>query len=579
MKPPIADTHFHSAEPFRQAVPLALRGSLPGPRPDLDDLLDAVGEVAVLADHDWVIRYVNDAYLRQTGMTREQVLGRRPFEYQPLFNRTVFYESIEICHRERRPMEMLGYSMMLGRCVLVRVFPVAGGTLLLANDAAPEIVAEFQLAQRALDDPLTGLPNRLALNQDVQQATASSAKVSLVLIGVSRIRAIHLTQGTVTEGMAMIELASRLRLVTEPDERLYRLHWDEFALLTPCRGEAAVARTHRMLDETRRPISIRYQLYDLSAAAGLVEGPEHGEDAETLLHHAMVARRHAQRQGSGRYALYAPQLQAELSARIELEREVREALAAGTFTLALQPKASTHAGEVVGAEALVRWTHPQRGPLSPGVFLPILEEYGLMRELDLFVLRRALETLLRLSSLGLAVPVSINISVDSLADESFTDKVRLALAETGVAPELLEIEIPEGSLMRDVGVSTRVLAALSKLGVGISVDDFGTGYSSFAYLARFPVQALKIDRSLINAMTNEQSIKVVSGLVRLAHSLSLRVVAEGAETEEQMALLKRMRCDEVQGFVYARPMPFDDFHAFALAHRAPPSAGISPFSV
>jgi EAL domain-containing protein (putative c-di-GMP-specific phosphodiesterase class I) len=186
-----------------------------------------------------------------------------------------------------------------------------------------------------------------------------------------------------------------------------------------------------------------------------------------------------------------------------------------------------------------------------------------------------------LKRLGLAVPVSINLSVESLADEGLVDSVLRALKDTGVEPEMLEIEIPEGALMRDVETSGRVLAGLDELGVGISIDDFGTGYSSFAYLARFPVHTLKVDRSFVADMTtNAASRNIVKGLVRLAHSLSLQVVAEGAETDEQMAMLQRMRCDEVQGFAYARPMPFDKFCEFARTRVSVAAMALpSPFTI
>jgi EAL domain-containing protein (putative c-di-GMP-specific phosphodiesterase class I) len=176
------------------------------------------------------------------------------------------------------------------------------------------------------------------------------------------------------------------------------------------------------------------------------------------------------------------------------------------------------------------------------------------------------------------LPVSINVSVDALADEGFVDSVRLALRKADVPARLLEIEIPEGSLMKDVDVSARVLAGLNALGVRISVDDFGTGYSSFAYLAHFPVHALKVDRSFVTDMNrNEASLKIVAGLIGLAHSLNLRVIAEGAETDEQIAVLHRLDCDEVQGYGFARPMPFGEFCTFAAAHRQ--RRGPDPFAI
>jgi EAL domain-containing protein (putative c-di-GMP-specific phosphodiesterase class I) len=291
-----------------------------------------------------------------------------------------------------------------------------------------------------------------------------------------------------------------------------------------------------------------------------------------------MSLREAQRESDARCVVYEPSIEAATRQRTELEAEVRDAVEQGAFTLVLQPKACMNGRHVTGAEALIRWPHPQRGMLSPAAFLPVVEECGLMPALDRWVLRSALAQVQEMDRRGIAVPVSINLSVESLADAALVDNVRGALEEAGVAPELLEIEIPEGSLMRDVDTSARVLEGLNDLGVRISVDDFGTGYSSFAYLAHFPVHTLKVDRSFVIDMTrSEASRKIVAGLVRLAHSLSLRVVAEGAETRAQMAMLKRMHCDEMQGYGYARPMPFEEFCTFVAAHQD--STGPSAFTI
>jgi EAL domain-containing protein (putative c-di-GMP-specific phosphodiesterase class I) len=239
------------------------------------------------------------------------------------------------------------------------------------------------------------------------------------------------------------------------------------------------------------------------------------------------------------------------------------------FTLMIQPKVSLATGGVVGGEALIRWAHPKRGMLAPGVFLDIAQDIGAMVALDQWVLRQALRYCAELGSKGLRVPISINLSVDSLGDMYLADRVGAALAEARVAPGLLEVEIPEGALMHDVNVSGKVLAQLHEMGVLISIDDFGTGYSSFAYLAQFPVNALKIDRSFVSELAlSETSRRIVRGMIRLAHSLSLEVIAEGAETEEQLAILKKMKCDSVQGYVLAKPMPIRDFETFVRGNPA-----------
>ena len=546
---------------------------------ELARLMDSVGEVVVYADQDWVIWYCNDAYLKQTGLKRSEVLGRTPFEFQPLFRRSIFYDPIEKCRVERRPMAALGYSTLLNRCLLMRVFPVDDGMMLLANDATESVIKQFQLAQTALEDPLTALPNKLALLQDVQAALEAGERLTIAMIGLQQFRAINDAQGFASADIAMIEIASRMQQATLPQERLYRLTADEFALVHPCCSDIpSDERVAQLLEVTRKPLLLKGQVFNLGAAAGLVRAPEHGDEPEILLHRATMSLRQAQRRRGAEVEIYQAAMEASVRRRAELEVELRHALQTGQFKLAFQPKACMTGRHVMGAEALIRWPHPQQGMMSPGEFLPILEECGLMRDVDQWVLHTALDHLQDLLRQGIEVPVAINLSVDSLADPELVGKVSAALREKGVPAELLEIEIPEGSVMRDVDTSTRVLSALSELGVHLSIDDFGTGYSSFAYLARFPVQVLKVDRSFVNDMTtSDASRKIVAGLIRLAHSLSLRVIAEGVETRGQMAMLKRMHCDEMQGYGYSHPLQFEHFCQFVQAHRAP--QGPSAFSM
>lgn len=547
---------------------------------DLHGPLATAGEEALLAramsdaneaivhiGHDWVVHYCNDVYLANIGLGRDQIVGRTPFEYLPNFARSIFHGPIETCLRERRPTCTIGFSAVLQRWMMVRVFPTSHGLLMLANDATETVVRQHQLAQQALVDPLTGLGNKLALAQELQARLAAGEAFSLTVAGLERFTSVNDAQGYARGDLALMEVASRLQIATLPGESLFRLNGDEFAFVSGGDPAAATARVRALLPVTRRPIVLNGQSFVLGASAGIVLAPSQGSDSEELLKRALLAMRQAKRVARDDVVPYEASLELATRQRSELEAELRRAIEIGQFTLMLQPKGSLEGRHVVGAEALIRWPHPERGMLSPDKFLPLAQECGLMPAIDRWVLRDALRQVQALKRLGLAVPVSINLSVESLGDPDLVDNVLKALRDTGVEPDLLEIEIPEGALMRDVATSTQVLAGLDDLGVNISVDDFGTGYSSFAYLARFPVHTLKVDRSFVADMTtNAASRNIVKGLVRLAHSLSLQVVAEGAETEEQMAMLQRMRCDEVQGYGFGRPLPFDKFCEFAREH-------------
>jgi len=533
----------------------------------LTRLFSEAREAICHIDHDWVVRYCNDVYLANIGLPRHEVVGRTPFEYHPAFARSIFFEAIDTARRERRAMCTIGFSAVLNRWMMVRVFPTSDGLVMMANDATETVVRQHQLAQAALADPLTGLGNKLALAQCLQERLARGEPFSLTVAGLDRFTSVNDAQGYARGDLALMEIASRLQIATRPDEALYRLNGDEFALVSVGDPDAARERVRALLALTRRPIALNGQTFVLGASAGTVLAPAQGDDAEELLKRALLAMRQAKRALREDVVFYESSLETATRQRSELEGELRHAVEVGQFTLMLQPKGSLEGRHVVGAEALIRWPHPERGLLSPDKFLPLAQECGLMPAIDRWVLRDALRQVHELKALGLAVPVSINLSVESLADPHLVDNVLRALRATGVEPELLEIEIPEGALMRDVETSAQVLAGLDELGVNISVDDFGTGYSSFAYLARFPVHTLKVDRSFVAEMTtNQASRNIVKGLVRLAHSLSLQVVAEGAETEEQMAMLQRMRCDEVQGYGFGKPMPFERFCDFARSH-------------
>jgi diguanylate cyclase (GGDEF)-like protein len=546
---------------------------------ELAGLLSQAREAVIHLDKNWVVQYCNDVYLQDTGLSRAQVIGHTPFEFEPQSKRSIFFQTIERCHRERRPTAAIGYSTVLERWLMVRLFPVGEGMLALANDASEAVVKQYQLAQQALRDTLTGLPNKLALVEQMQALADTGQCFTLAMIGISGLSTVNDAVGHAQGDLALMEVASRLQIATGAQEQLFRFGGDEFAVLLPLPEEQARPRVSELSERARMPVVLRSgQVFTFGAAAGMVCSPHHGQEPEQLLKRATLALKKARRQAEHDIEVYEPSLEAAARWRAEIEADLREAVATGQFMLALQPRGAMPGRQVVGAEALIRWPHPVRGNISPDQFLPVAAECGLMRAIDQWVLETALSHIQRLQQRGLALPVSINVSVDALADEGFVDSVRLALRKADVPARLLEIEIPEGSLMKDVDVSARVLAGLNALGVRISVDDFGTGYSSFAYLAHFPVHALKVDRSFVTDMNrNEASLKIVAGLIGLAHSLNLRVIAEGAETDEQIAVLHRLDCDEVQGYGFARPMPFGEFCTFAAAHRQ--RRGPDPFAI
>ena len=546
--------------------------------PKLSYLLGEVQEAVVYVDQDFVVRYCNDVYLRNLNLEAADVIGKTPFEYLASFRRSVFFEVINECRRKGKAHAAINYSVITHRWILLRALPCDGGALLLVNDASEDMLKQFHLAQRATRDPLTGIGNKVSLIQELDARLASDVSFSLAIIGLTRFRTVNDAIGFAGGDRALVEIASRLQSASVDGEFLCRLNGDEFALLSPASGAAFEARVDALMHQTRQTLRIEGHDFTLDSSAGLISSSQHEGASEALLKRAALALRHCKRDGVKPMVAYEESMEEASRQRAETEDELRKAIKDGAFTLDLQPKGGLPNRGVVGAEALIRWPHPKRGLISPMQFLPIAQECGLMVDIDRWVIGQALDYVTRLKNQSMAVPVSINLSVQSLSDAGIVDVIKNALTAANVEPQLLEIEIPEGALMRDVETSCRVLTALDALGVAISIDDFGTGYSSFAYLAKFPVRTLKIDRSFVSDMgKNKSSKKIVKGLIQLAHSLSMTVVAEGVETEPQVSQLQSMHCDEIQGYGYGKPMSFEHFCEFVKANRN--ESELSAFSI
>src|SRR5664279_4746978 len=483
-------------------------------------LLAAVNETVVYADYNWVIRYCNDIYLSSLGLKREDVIGKTPFEYHPNFHRSVFHDMMDQCRRDRKPNSKIGYSTVINRWLMVRVFPMNDGALMLANDATEGIVKQYQLATQAIKDPLTGLSNALGLTSDMELMIKDGHPFSLMLLGLDRFRVINDALGHAGGDMALLEVTSRFQSATESGESLYRIGGDEFVVLRK-QGLAEITENFsKFKTSAELPVVLYGQSFVFGVSAGVCVYPSDGQDAEELLRRAGLALRRAKRVCQGVACPYVQGLESETLLRTQLETEIREAIKEGGFHLVFQPKGDMRSGRVTGAEALIRWNHPSRGFLSPNAFLPIAQECQLMRAIDSLVLKAALEAVSTWSRYGVNCPVSINLSIDSLSDGRLVDQVKESLLQANVAPDLLEIEIPEGALFKDVDSGISIFERLREKGVRFSIDDFGTGYSSFSYLAKYPVQILKIDRSFVAGIDSKTtSHKIVNSIICMAHSL------------------------------------------------------------
>ena len=408
-------------------------------------------------------------------------------------------------------------------------------------------------------DEATGLPNRAALREDLAKAFARSVEEPAVLLiaSVDRMSAVRDGYGSAFGEEVLREAAARIRRASDNRLTAY-LGADEFAVvvLGPKAASHAAALARRLLVELQAPFTVKGQRIYCDASVGIACHPRDG-DAASLVRNAAVAASHARASRGERLAFYDSRMQASAAARLELESALRRALERDEFVLHYQPRVASTSGRPAGFEALLRWQHPGRGILLPAEFIDVLEDTGAIAPVGEWVLRRACEQLVEWRSAGLAaLPVSVNLSASQFRHAGLEQVVARIIAETNVDPELVEIEITESSLMHDPEDAVRTLRHLRSYGIKLSVDDFGTGHSSLAYLRRFPLHTLKIDRAFVrDATTSGDAAAITHAIVQLAHTLGLRVTAEGVETPEQRDLLNALGCDEMQGFLFAAAMP------------------------
>jgi len=446
-----------------------------------------------------------------------------------------------------------------------RVLDAAGRPLKrvgIVQDVTERRALEEQLRHQAFHDALTGLPNRALLFERIGQALARARRdgrpCAVLFLDLDRFKDVNDTVGHDAGDRLLVAVAARLGGALRDGDTLARLGGDEFTILledVADPNEAACAAT-RLLDTLASPLVIDGQEYRLTASIGLALGRPDHHRAEDVLRDADIAMYRAKEGGRANYAVFDPKMQAQIVARLEMERDLRRALEQGEFLLHYQPIVDLRTGDMAKVEALVRWQHPERGLVSPGVFIPLAEETGLIRALGRWVLGEACRQAQVWQASGTPVAIAVNLTALEFQHPDLADEVAAALAMAGIDARWLRLEITESLAMRDVAATITTLGLLRAMGVAIAIDDFGTGYSSLAYLKRLPVSALKIDKAFIDGLgTDEEDTAIVTAIVTLGHTLGLRVIAEGVETAEQAGLLRALGCDQAQGYHFARPLP------------------------
>ncbi len=520
---------------------------------------------AIIFHRNGRVEDLNEATTRLLGYTLAESVGRVTLDFVGEEHRAQVeayvlsgddyaYEAT-VRHKDGRlvPVEIAG-----------RTLEDAGGPYRIAvvRDISARKAAQERMEFLSLHDSLTQLPNRRHLMGRLAQALIDArrqhARAALLFIDLDHFKTVNDSLGHQAGDLLLCEMARRLRSAVPAPALSARLGSDQFAVVLPDihnRGDAARV-ADRLLADMRAVFHIEGTPLSLSPSIGIAVFPEDGQGADELIRRADAAMHTAKEAGRGNRQFYAPGMEGRATEILSQERLLRDAVKQGAFELHYQPQVSIGDGTLAGFEALVRWKHPEFGLVGPAEFIGVAESRGLIADIGRWVLREACRQMKEWHDAGQPlVPVAVNLSALEFRQRDVAGDIAAVLQQTGLAPHFLEIEITESVLMHDPDAARATLAALRTLGVGVSIDDFGTGYSSLAYLKRYPINKLKIDRSFVmDTPGSDDDVAIVTAIVQLGRSLQLRTVAEGVETPEQLDLLRQLGCDLAQGYGISPPM-------------------------
>jgi diguanylate cyclase (GGDEF)-like protein/PAS domain S-box-containing protein len=441
---------------------------------------------------------------------------------------------------------------------------------MIVRDITERRRAEEHIEYLAYHDELTGIPNRAHFQREFDHTVAVSQRYglscALLLVDLDRFKYINDTIGHQAGDQLLKQMAARLRACLRDSDVIARLGGDEFVILMQdaANMEAVTAVADKILEVASRPLIIEDQEFLVTASIGISTYPHDGADLQTLLKSSDLAMYRAKEQGKNGYQYFAPEMNVHSRRRLEIESALRGAIDRQEFILHLQPKLQVSTLTVAGMEALIRWNHPERGLLNPSEFIGIAEETGLIVPIGDWVLEEACRHGQALREAGHRnLSVAVNLSARQLFDDELARRIADILRTTGFPAQNLQLEITESTVMRDAEQAVRLLTALHATGVRMAIDDFGTGYSSLAYLKRFPIDCVKIDRSFIRDLPqNSDDVAITRSIIAMAHNMTLEIVAEGVETIAQLEFLQSCGCDEIQGFLFSEPLPAEAFARF-----------------
>ncbi|MBU1986848.1 MAG: EAL domain-containing protein, partial [Proteobacteria bacterium] len=531
----------------------------------------------MITDRNGCIEYVNPAQEKSSGYTASELIGTKPRVFQSDQSQLPMYPEIwqtlmagELWEGELLNLRKDGepYTESLAISPLLAETGQLSHFFVIQQDLSACRNTARRLESLSTFDPLTGLPNRAyllaSLAESIRDAAVLNHELTVVHLDLDRFKSLNDSLGYAVADQVLVGIADRLRGVVRRDDALARLTGDEFVLLL----RNTVPDSH--LEDTLKRIQatiaeplmvVSGDEVSLTVSIGVAVYPRDGYDSDTLLRAANLAMVAAKKNGGDNVYYYVPEMQEGMASRFDLASHLRRVVERGELVLYYQPQVSLISGEIVGAEALIRWQHPEKGMIMPGQFIPFAEETGLILPISDWVVRAACQQMHDWRIAGLPpLKIAVNLSARHFYLATLPDTVASVLAETGIEGSSLELELTESAMMHDVVGAVRIMDRLKGLGVRLSLDDFGTGFSSLAYLSRFSIDLIKIDQSFISDVTiNPVNASIVTATIAMAHKLGKNIIAEGVETEAQMAFLRRHDCDEMQGYLFSKPLPAEDF--------------------
>jgi diguanylate cyclase (GGDEF)-like protein/PAS domain S-box-containing protein len=542
--------------------------------------LNSIGDAVACTDAAGKLTFLNLVAEKLTGWTWQEAAGLpmpEVFRILDTTNREVIPNPMDRAVRGDQTVHLPANSILVRRDgfeipIEDSVAPIhdgegrAAGAVIVFRDVSVARAMALQMTHSAEHDFLTGLPNRMLLNDRISQAIVLASRhnkhVAVLFLDLDGFKHINDSLGHPVGDKLLQSIATRLVDCVRASDTVSRQGGDEFVVLLSEveLSEDAAITARRMLHAVSRPHSVDQHDLHVTTSIGVSVYPEDGLDAETLIKNADTAMYQAKESGRQSFQFFKPAMNARAVERQSIEEGLRRALERQEFVLYYQPKVDLMTGAITGAEALIRWIHPTRGLIPPMDFIPIAEDCGLILLIGAWALREACAQSRAWTKAGLpTVTMAVNVSAIEFRDKNFLNRLFEVINETGLDPRLLELELTESVLMKHAASTAVILQSLREAGIRLAIDDFGTGYSSLSYLRKFPVDAVKIDQTFIRQISADDDTTIVKAVIGMARGLKLRVIAEGVETPQELAFLRAYRCDEAQGYYFSRPVPARQF--------------------